>query len=184
MRTAVFVGGIDGIGKTSVVEAVRTRKPGFAVYDPGDLFGRYGTDEHILTTRAVEETVAESIVSLSNSTTLISWHYAVRTKYGYAPRISWDLWRSVVEAPRIDQIILVLLTAHPDMICTWRKKDQEAGLKKRKLDPDCIREELLKTDEFFTIHSSLAAVSKKSFRTQVIWQENIETSAEKILKYL
>lgn len=184
MRTAVFVGGVHGVGKTSVIEAIRAKKPGLATYDPGDLFWRYYHDEHILTTRAVEEMVTDGIKGLSELTTLINWHYAVWTKGGYTPQIGWDLWRTVVETPRLDRIILILLTAHPDLIYEQRKKDREAGTKKRKLDRDCIREELLKTDGFFTIHSALAAVSKKSFRTQVVWQENIEKSADKILAYL
>lgn len=182
MKQRIFIGGVHGVGKTTVVEKLRQQNPSWAIYDPGALFWDYGIKQQLVTTSAIEKMAAESLKGLRPDTTLINWHYAVWTPNGYIPQIDLELWKDVVQSWKNDRIVLIWLYANPLTILDRRKKDAEIGLKKRKVDIACIGEENEKTEYFFNRHLQVLRESHPNWTARIISNGNIEETAAKILK--
>lgn len=155
-RTLTFVGGPHGVGKTTIIEALRTSDPTVATYDPGDLFWQYSIHEQIVAPAAVERMIAESLMGLACPVTLINWHYAVWTPGGYRPQISWILWGQVLRSSQLRGIVLALADAPTAVIRERREWDRTTGRKKRTTDPAHIEEEHVQSWRFFAEHERMA----------------------------
>ena len=115
--------------------------------------------------------VAGSILALTPNITLINWHYAVWTPDGYIPQIHMTLWRKIAETPNT-KIVLVLLRAEADKIMERREKDAGSGIKKRKIDIQCVREEIAATNQLFGQHIEILKSAEADWRSCVIDCDN------------
>lgn len=178
-KLIVFVGGVHGVGKTTVLEALRKKYLGAAIYDPGDLFWNYSINSRILAPSAVEAMVAESLKGTVQPVTFVNWHYAVWTPERYIPHISWNLWREVAKQSDL-RFLLINLTAPTDTILHRREKDRH--VKKRKLSREALEKEMEQSGMFFMNHVGILEEEHALWHACGVRNDVPEEAAEKILQ--
>lgn len=151
----VLFGGVQGVGKTTLLSGLKNTFVGrITVLDPGELFRRYVYNEKIKTTEEIEECIVGKLLTMpGDSVAVLHWHYAVRRPTGYIPQISFSRLKRLAESGKIEQAILVMIEASPDMVRKRRLADCQT--KQRSISRIIIREEM-EADEFFlNKHKSL-----------------------------
>lgn len=183
-KVVVFIGGAHGVGKTTVIDQLRTWQPLISVYDPGELFWRYSINNKIIENSAVEKMIAASLIGLAGKITLINWHYAIWRPSGYIPQIDWLFWEMVAWRGDFDLIFLVLLKCSNKELLRRRKKDCKSCVKKRKLSLSCIKKELAENRIFFERHKILLKKHGKKVLAVRIYNKNSEEAAKDIIEIM
>lgn len=156
MKLLVFIGGVQGVGKTTVMEKSQQLDPTLAIFDPGRIFELYHLEQKVVEPKVLEEMVVLGLTGLSQEKTLINWHYGVWYGRRYIPHISWKLLEQVARRLGAStEILFVLLTADLDLVLQRRQADAEKGLKKRPLSRKTINYELRTEKRFFQEHLQL-----------------------------
>lgn len=136
----VILGGAHGVGKTTLIEqALMVTAGQFTLFDPGEFFWRHLFEQCDKTAAQVEALVVKKMIKLTKHT-ISSWHYAAWTQAGWVPQLRHPLFREMIRTLAPQSLTLGLIEAPAIEILARRKKDQ--AIKKRKLDLDCIEEEL------------------------------------------
>jgi adenylate kinase len=171
-RLGFFVGGVHGVGKTTLIRGVHQMDHSLEIYDPGELFWKYHHNQPVLEPETIERMIAESLAGLRADITLINWHYAVWTPQGYKPQIPFRLLRRAIKASSID-FVSVIVTAGPATVAERRKKDALVGGKKRKLGEEYVLEEIRAQSDLYKKHLEILAREghKKAFMFENVNRE-------------
>ena len=150
MSTLMIVGGVHGVGKTTLIgNLLCGSRPGTTFLDPGALFNKHVWQDKDRTVSEVEDLVVAKLVAqchtCNTKLVLASWHWAVWTPLGYVPQISIDRWRLVVRASGATRVHLVNVTAPAETILTRRVRDYANHPRKRSLD--AVSYEMVARDE-------------------------------------
>lgn len=184
-KTLVFIGGVPGVGKTTVIECLKKDVPMLASWDPGDLFWQYHLTNPFLKTGVIESLVAKILKNLLPQTTLVNWHYAVFYSNRFIPHINWSCLKDIARKGKEIRFFFILLKAEPEEILKRRKKDFNRGAKKRSLDLNLIKKEVLKEEEYFQkelgIFKNLAPSSTRGVK---INNDKVETTTAIISKLI
>ena len=151
----IFFGGIQGVGKTTLLSWLENQFKGqIVLLNPGELFRRYFYNEKITTIEEIEEMIVCELEKMPNdSTVVIHWHYAVRRPSGFIPQICFSRLKRIAESGKIEQVVLLQVVTSVNAVCERRLKDHQA--KKRKLSQVAINEEVSADEEFLTKHKVL-----------------------------
>lgn len=138
----IFVGGIAGVGKSTLIRWLARRFPGrVRTVDPGALFRRYHYRRRIMTTGEVEDFVVERILDLpTGAVVVIHWHYAVRRPDGCIPQVAFRRLRRLLRSGKIERAVLLLVYAPNDAVRTRRRRDVQS--KRRPLSLATIEREV------------------------------------------
>lgn len=177
----IFIGGVKGVGKTSVINQIIKLAPAFIPYDPAELFDRYYLESKIIKPEFIEQMVATSILGLSKNIVLINWHYGIWKGKKYIPHVNWNLLHAAAEKIcKRRKIIFILLESSEEAVYKRRKKDNERGIKIRNLERNKISFEIEQEREYFSDHIKI--FTKGEIAGLVINNDNIRKTAQKIIQ--
>lgn len=153
----VLIGGVHGVGKTTLMERVRLALPPNALttFDPGEYFWSLCYTRNILSPDTVEELVVKRMMLFSGSNLIASnWHYAVWQPDGYIPQLRFDRFAQLLSFLSPEYLGLVHITASTQHILNRRIQDRES--RKRKVDLACILQEQNETERLLNLHLRVA----------------------------
>ena len=177
----VFLGGVHGVGKTTVLERVIATSSGrLYTVDPGELFWEHVYQKKDKTPDEAEVLAAKLIERECRLHPLVvcNWHYAVWTPSGYVLELALPKLATLIEKVRPECVYLVLVTASADAVFERREKDR--AIKKRKVDRLCVEEEMAQTEVLYRLHHDV--VSQRAKTVSVVFDNTGPISAEAIEK--
>jgi len=153
----ILIGGVHGVGKTTLMERVQLALPSnaFTCFDPGEYFWSLCYMKHILPPDAVEELVVKRMMHLAGSQLVVSnWHYAVWQPDGYIPQLRFDRFARLLSFLSPSYVGLFHITAATQHILDRRMRDR--AVRKRKLDLACVVHEQSETERLLDLHLRIA----------------------------
>lgn len=124
----IILMGVPGVGKSSVLNATKQKKPDYKIVNYGDLMleifkEKYGIQNRddmrkatIEQQKVVQKAVGEKLAKMDGKT-ILDTHCSIQTPKGYLPGLPFELLKNL----KVDR--LVLLSASIDEIYNRRKND-------------------------------------------------------------
>ena len=136
----VFFGGVQGVGKTTLIAWLKNEFPGWIKFlNPGALFRRYYYRSKLKTLEEIEELIVKKILSApQNSIVVLHWHYAVKRPSAYIPQMKFSRLKRIAESGKIERAILLSVEVPASLILKRRALDSRK--KKRSLSMPAIRD--------------------------------------------
>lgn len=177
----VLFGSIAGVGKTTLLAWLEAKLRGkIKLLDPGELFRRYHYREKLKTTEEIEELIVSMLENMPDDfIVVVHWHYAVRRPSGYIPQIAFPRLKRIAESGKIEQVVLVVIEAPTDVVLERRLA--ESGAKKRPLSLSCVREEVVREEEYLLRHQALFSEALGDEKVTVLRLINTDLEAAKLL---
>jgi guanylate kinase len=185
-KLVIFIGGVSGVGKTTVISKIKELKPAIAFYDPGEMFDQYFLKNKTLDPKIIEKMVKISFKGLSQPITLVNWHYAVWKGSRLIPHLDWKYQKRLAQKMDPSDIyVFILLKADLETILKRRAKDVALNIKRRFLDNVHIVAEIVQEDKNFLKTINLFRKDGKGkVKSYQLTNKQSYLTAQKIIKII
>lgn len=170
----VFIGGAKGVGKTTIVDALRSRRPEWSyAYNGTYIRERLGTMPFdTIKNRMLDDLLARDVPML-----VIDTHYARQHKGLWEACWTDDDIGLIAAAPRIEAIQTYVISAAPEAVYARRANDAS---RRRRVEMTDVVADMLANDRYIQRMNRLFAACNMLECTGRVQNDNIASTVESI----
>lgn len=168
MTSLMLVGGVGGVGTTTLISSLLPGHTGTTYLDSCELFARQVWREKSATVAQAETRITDQLVGACHRPgarlVVVSWHYACLTPEGYVPRIPLSYWKVLVGTAALDTLTMVKVVAPLETLLERRTKSCRLSSRRHSF---ALEEEMVQSDFWYQQFANAASRFTEVVEAQV-----------------